>query len=293
MSGTPRQYWQPVALALGFAFFYVPIAWIIYFSFAGDHSALGEGVVSLHWYRALVENDQLLSAAYRSLVLALISSVIATALGTLAGIALARQRAFRGRALLIALLAIPIFAPEILLGFAFLMLFAALQATIGWPKGKDLMTLVIAHATLGAPIVASIVYARVAGRDRALEDAARDLGARPLRVLLTITIPLAAPGVVSGALLATTLSFDDIVTSSFLAGPENGTLPMAIFSGLHVGLDPQINAIGTLMLASVTTVVVLAFAATASLGRRQRQASAETLLRAREAGAVGILAADE
>ena len=260
--------WQVVVLALGFAFFYVPIVWIVGFSFAGDLSALGEGAVSLHWYRALLDNEPLQSAAYRSLVLALLSSAIATVLGTLAGIGLARRPAFAGRGLLIALLAIPIFAPEILLGFAFLMLFAALQSTIGWPQGKDLMTLVIAHATLGTPIVASVVFARVAGRDNALEDAARDLGARPLRVLCTITIPLAAPGIVSGALLATTLSFDDNVTSSFLAGPENATLPMAIFSGLHVGLDPQINAIGTLMLAGVATVVGLSFAATSRRWRR-------------------------
>lgn len=271
MSAVLRRRWQGLVLGLGFAFFYVPIVWIVVFSFAGDLSARGEGLVSLHWYRALSDNDQLQSAALRSLELALLSSGIATALGTLAGIALARRAAFAGRGLLIALLAIPIFAPEVLLGFSFLMLFAALQTTIGWPHARNLLTLVIAHATLGAPIVASVVFARVAGRDHALEDAARDLGARPLRVLCTITIPLAAPGIVSGALLATTLSFDDIVTSSFLAGAENATLPMVIFSGLHVGLDPQINAIGTLMLAGVATIVGLSFAVTASRWRGNKR----------------------
>jgi putrescine transport system permease protein len=136
-----------------------------------------------------------------------------------------------------------------------------------------MLTLVIAHATLGTPIVASVVFARVVSRDRSLEDAARDLGARPLRVLATITIPLAAPGIVSGWLLALTLSFDDVVTSSFLAGPENTTLPMAIFSGLRVGLDPQINAIGTLMVVGVATIVAMTFAATrlgGVLGGRHR-----------------------
>jgi putrescine transport system permease protein len=264
--------WQTVVLVLGFGFFYLPIAWIIGFSFMGDLSALGEGRVSLHWYRALMDNDQLQSAAYRSLYLALLSSAIATVLGTLAGISLARIPAFFGRGLLIALMAVPIFAPEVLLGFSFLMLFAGLQSLVGWPHGKDLATLVIAHATLGTPIVASVVFARVAGRDHALEDAARDLGARPWRVLRTITIPLAAPGIVSGGLLATTLSFDDIVTSSFLAGPENSTLPMAIFSSLHVGLDPQINAVGTLMLAAVSTLVMGSLAIIASRNRRARSA---------------------
>jgi len=160
------------------------------------------------------------------------------------------------------LLAVPIFAPEVLLGFSFLMLFAGVEAATGWSQGKGLATLVIAHATLGASVVASVVFARVSGRDRSLEDAARDLGARPLRVLATITVPLAAPGILSGWLLALTLSFDDVITSSFLAGPENTTLPMAIFSSLRVGLNPQINAIGTLMVAGVAVIVGVAFAAT-------------------------------
>ena len=137
----------------------------------------------------------------------------------------------------------------------------------------QMLTLVIAHATLGTPIVASVVFARVVGRDRSLEDAARDLGARPLRVLATVTVPLAAPGIVSGWLLALTLSFDDVVTSSFLAGPENTTLPMAIFSGLRVGLDPQINAIGTFMVVGVAAIVAITFAATrigGSLGGRRK-----------------------
>ena len=260
MSRSGQRPWSTAALVLGFGFLYLPIAWIVGFSFMGDHAALGEGRASLHWYRALLQNEQLQSAALRSLTLALLSSAVATCLGTLAGIALARQGRFAGRGLLIALLAVPIFAPEVLLGFSFLMLFAGLQAGMGWPHGKDLATLFIAHATLGTPVVASVVFARVAGRDQALEDAARDLGARPLRVLRTITLPLAAPGIVAGALLATTLSFDDIVTSSFLAGPENATLPMLIFSSLHVGLDPQVNALGTVLLASVAALVAISFA---------------------------------
>jgi len=261
MTPLTRRPWQTVALCLGFAFFYAPIAWIILFSFSGDLASSGEGWLSLHWYRALFDNQELQQAAYRSLMLALLSSPIATVLGSLAGIALARTERFPGKLLLIALLAIPIFAPEILIGFSFLMLFAAAQATTGWPQEKGLLTLVISHATLGSSIVAAVVFARVAGRDRSLEDAARDLGARPLRVLMTITVPLAAPGILSGWLLALTLSFDDVITSSFLAGPENTTLPMAIFSGLHVGLDPQINAIGTLMLAGIAAVVAVSFVA--------------------------------
>jgi putrescine transport system permease protein len=143
----------------------------------------------------LSADDELLDAAYRSLRLALLSSPIAVAIGTLAGIALGRLERFPGRDTLLALLAIPIFAPEILLGFSFLMLFAALEAITGWEEGKGMPTLVVAHATLGAPIVASVVFARVLGRDRSLEDAARDLGARPLRVFITVTLPLALPAI--------------------------------------------------------------------------------------------------
>jgi len=261
MNDLQQRPWQTVALVLGFAFLYTPILWIIYFSFSGDLPGGGGSQFSLHWYRALLANTELGDAAYRSLVLALLSSAIAAPLGTLAGIGLAQVERFPGRSIMIALLAIPIFAPEILLGFSFLMLFASAQALTGWSQGKGMLTLVIAHATLGAPIVASVVFARVSGRDRSLEDAARDLGARPLRVLATVTVPLAFPGILSGWLLAMTLSFDDVVTSSFLAGPENTTLPMAIFSGLRVGLDPQINAVGTLMVVGVAAIVGISFAA--------------------------------
>ncbi len=254
---------------LGFVFLYLPIAWIIVFSFSGYAANGGERFPSLHWYQALWTDEELLDAAYRSLRLALLSSPVAVVIGTLAGIALGRLERFRGRTTLLALLAIPIFAPEILLGFSFLMLFAAVETITGWEQGKGMLTLVIAHATLGAPIVASVVFARVLERDASLEDAARDLGARPLRVLLTVTLPLALPAILSGWLLAMTLSFDDVVTSSFLAGPETTTLPMAIFSSLRVGVNPEINAIGTLMLAGVAMIFTVAFLAV-RLGNRAK-----------------------
>lgn len=267
MSAARQRPWQSVTLALGFAFLYLPMVWIIIFSFSGYASDGGGSFPSLHWYQALWDDEGLTETATRSLKLALWSAPLSVVIGTLAGVALGRLEQFPGRALLLALLAIPIFAPEILLGFSFLMLFAALQAFTGWEQGKGMMTLVIAHATLGAPIVASIVFARVLGRDRSLEDAARDLGARPMRVLMTVTLPLALPAILSGWLLAMTLSFDDVVTSSFLAGPETTTLPMAIFSSLRVGVNPEINAIGTLMVAGIAILYTVAFLA-ASFGNR-------------------------
>lgn len=252
--------WQTVSLLLGFLFLYLPIAWIVLFSFSASANG-GESFPTLHWYQAMWGDDELLDAAYRSIRLALYSSPIAVLIGTLAGIALGRLGRFPGRELLLALLAIPIFAPEILLGFAFLTLFASFSVLTGWTEGKGMPTLVIAHATLGAPIVASVVFARVLGRDQSLEAAARDLGAKPLRVLFTVTLPLAMPAIVSGWLLAMTLSFDDVVTSSFLAGPESTTLPMAIFSSLRVGVNPKINAIGSLIFAAIVLIVGVSFLA--------------------------------
>jgi putrescine transport system permease protein len=269
MNPAAQRPWQTMTLALGLVFLYLPIAWIIVFSFSGYTTNGGGAFPSLHWYQLLRNDDELLDAAYRSLWLALLSSPVAVGVGTLAGIALGRLERFPGRATLLALLAVPIFAPEILLGFAFLMLFAALEAITGWQRGKGMWTLVVAHATLSVPVVASVVFARVLGRDRSLEDAARDLGARPLRVFVTVTLPLALPAILSGWLLAMTLSFDDVVTSSFLAGPETTTLPMAIFSSLRVGVNPEINAMGTLMLSGVAAIVGLAFLA-ASLGNRAK-----------------------
>lgn len=258
MSGrAPAGRWQGPVLAAGFAFLYAPIVSIVLYSFSSSHGG-PLWPMSLTWYRALADDDDLKSAALRSLELALLSASLATALGTLAGVALARIPRFPFRTALVALLAVPIFAPEVLIGFAFLMLFASVQSLTGVALGKTLATLVIAHATLGAPVVALVVYARAMGLDPALEAAARDLGARPLRVLRTVTLPLVAPGILSGFLLALALSFDNVVTSSFLAGPENTTLPMAIFSSVRIGVNPEINAVGTLMICGALGVLCIA-----------------------------------
>jgi putrescine transport system permease protein len=251
--------WQIAALLLGFAFFYIPIAWIVLFSCNDGRTGGVFTSFSLRWYAAFFENTTFRSAALQSLVLAAASSTVAAVLGTLSAFALVRLGLFRGKGLLIALLAVPIFVPEILIAFAFLMLFVGLEAVTGWPDGRGLTTLVIGHATLGMAFVASIVAARLQGFDKSLEEAALDLGARPLRVFLTVTAPLALPGIAAGWLLAFTLSFDDLITSSFLAGPADTTLPMLVYSTVRLGVDPQVNVVGTLLIGAVTLVLASVF----------------------------------
>jgi putrescine transport system permease protein len=255
MSRRRQSPWRTLTLWLGLAFLYVPIAWIIAYSFSASTVAGVWTGFSLRWYQALLENDALRLAASRSLLLAALAATAATVLGTAAGYALSRLQSFRGRSLLTGLLAIPLFVPEILIGFALLMLFVGLETATGLRVSKGLLPLVAGHATMGMPVVASIVFARLAGLDRSFEEAALDLGARPLRAFLTITLPLAMPALASGWLLAFTLSFDDVITSSFLAGPANTTLPMLVYSTVRVGVNPQINVIGTLIITGVALIV--------------------------------------
>jgi putrescine transport system permease protein len=255
MSRRTQPLWRALALWLGLGFLYVPIAWIIVYSFSASTVAGVWKGFSLRWYQALVENESLRLAAGRSLLLAALAATAATVLGTVAGYALARLPRFRGRSVLTGLLAIPLFVPEILIGFALLMLFVALETLTGLRVSKGMLPLIAGHATMGMPVVASVVFARLAGLDRSFEEAALDLGARPLRVFLTVTLPLALPALASGWLLAFTLSFDDVITSSFLAGPANTTLPMLVYSTVRVGVNPQINVIGTLIIVGVALIV--------------------------------------
>jgi putrescine transport system permease protein len=255
MSRRRQSFWRTLTLWLGLGFLYVPIAWIIVYSFSASTVAGVWKGFSLRWYQALLDNDALRLAASRSLLLAALAATAATVLGTVAGYALVRLPRFRGRSLLTGLLAIPLFVPEILIGFALLMLFVGLETTTGLRVSKGMLPLVAGHATMGMPVVASIVFARLAGLDRSIEEAALDLGARPLRAFLTVTLPLALPALASGWLLAFTLSFDDVITSSFLAGPANTTLPMLVYSTVRVGVNPQINVIGTLIITGVALIV--------------------------------------
>ncbi len=247
-----------VMLALGYLFLYGPIVSVVVYSFNASRLVTVWAGFSTHWYGELLHNEQIKDAALVSLSIALMSATGALILGTLAGYALARFARFRGRALFAVLTTSPLVLPEVITGLSLLLLFVAMERLIGWPAGRGMLTITIAHITLGLSYVAIIVASRLESFDIALEEAALDLGARPFKVFAVITLPLIAPALAAGWLLAFTLSLDDLVIASFTTGPAATTLPMVIFSSVRMGVSPQINALATLILLLVAVVVIAA-----------------------------------
>jgi putrescine transport system permease protein len=203
-----------------------------------------------------MSNDQILGAAWLSIQIAMIAASGAVILGTLAGVTLTRFGAFRGRALLAGMTTAPLVMPEVITGLSLLLLFVALEQTIGWPNGGGAVTITLAHITFCMAYVTVVVQSRLVGFDESLEEAAMDLGARPAKVFFRITLPLIVPALVSGWLLAFTLSWDDLVISQFVAGPGSSTLPMVIFSKVRLGVSPDVNALATIMVLIVASGIV-------------------------------------
>ena len=247
-----------IMMILGYVFLYGPIVSLIVYSFNASRLVTVWAGFSTRWYVELMHNEAILKAALTSLEVAVAAATGALVLGTLAGYAMQRYRRFRGRALFGTLATAPLVMPEVITGISLLLLFVALEQSLGWPEGRGILTIVIAHITLGTAYVAVIVQARLAAFDRSLEEAALDLGARPAKVFAVITLPLIAPALVAGWLLAFTLSLDDLVIASFTSGPSATTLPMEIFSSVRRGVSPQINALATLFIATVTVTVLTA-----------------------------------
>ena len=249
-----------MALGAGLLFLYVPIISMIVFSFNNSRLVTvwdSANSPTLKWYGELMSNGPILDAAWLSIRIALVAATGAAALGTLAGVALARLGAFRGRTLLAGLTTAPIVMPEVITGLSLLLLFVALQQSIGWPRGTGAVTITLAHITFCMAFVTVVVQSRLAGFDESLEEAAMDLGARPGRVFWRITLPLIAPAVLSGWLLAFTLSWDDLVVTQFVAGPGSSTLPMVIFSKVRLGVSPDVNALATLMVLIVASGIAI------------------------------------
>jgi putrescine transport system permease protein len=252
-----RSTFLTVWLAAGLVFLYGPILLMMAYSFNASRLATVWGGFSTKWYGELFRNELVIKAAVLSLQIAAASATLATILGTMAGIALARFGRFRGRLMFSGMVTAPLVMPEVITGLSLLLLFVAMEGSLGWPAGRGMLTITIAHVTFSMAYVAVVIQSRLAQVDVSLEEAAMDLGSRPVRVLFDVTLPLLAPAMVSGWLLAFTLSLDDLVIATFTSGPGATTLPMLIYSKVRLGLTPDINALATIIIVVVTTVVVV------------------------------------
>ena len=243
-------------LCFGFAFLYIPILSLIIYSFNASKLVTVWTGFSTKWYGALMHNDQILGAAWLSIRIAVVNASVAVCLGTLAGFVLARMGRFRGRTLLTGMTTAPLVMPDVITGLSLLLLFVALDNMIGWPHGRGITTITIAHITFSMAYVAVIIQSRLSSMDESIEEAALDLGARPAKVFFVITLPIIAPALVSGWLLAFTMSLDDLVIASFVSGPGSSTLPMVIFSKVRLGVSPEINALATIIVALVAVGII-------------------------------------
>jgi putrescine transport system permease protein len=246
------------SIAFGLAFLYLPIAILVIYSFNASRLVAVWGGWSTRWYAALLEDRAMLDAAAASFGIAAASAAAATVLGTLAALALTRLGRFRGRVAFSAMIYAPLVMPEVITGLSLLLMFIAADVDRGF------FTVTAAHTTLTMCFVTVVVQSRLASFDRSLEEAAMDLGCPPMRTFLTVTLPLIAPAIVAGFLLAFSLSLDDLVIASFTTGPGATTLPMRIYSEVRLGVKPEINAICTILVA----VVAVAIFAAAWISRR-------------------------
>ena len=262
-------------MVFGFAFFYIPILSMIVYSFNASRLATVWGGFSTKWYVALFTNDKVIDALILSLKIALVSATIATILGTMSGIVLARYTKFRGRTLFSGLVTAPLIMPEVITGISLLIFFILLGNWIGWPASRGFTTITLAHITFSAVFVTTLVHARMLQADRAIEEAAMDLGSRPWQVMFDITLPVISPAILSGWLLAFTISLDDVVITAFTTGPGSTTLPLLIWSKVKLGVTPDINALATLMVVTVGLGVV---AAGIIMNRAEKRRQAEERL---------------
>jgi putrescine transport system permease protein len=251
MAGTWSRF-NMVALTLGFAFLYLPIVLLVIYSFNESRLVTVWAGFSTRWYSEMLNNQALMTAAWVTARVAFLSATVATILGTMAAVALTRYSHFRGRLLFSGMAVAPLVMPEVITGLSLLLLFVA----IGLDRG--FVTVTLAHITFSMCYVAVVVQSRLVSFDRSLEEAAMDLGATPARAFFQVTLPVIAPAVIAGWMLAFTLSLDDLVIASFTSGPGATTLPMRIYSQVRLGVTPEINAISTVLIGIVTVGVISA-----------------------------------
>jgi putrescine transport system permease protein len=243
-------------MGLGYTFLYSPILSLIVFSFnAGrqSHSWLG---FTTKWYQALFANEAILKAAWLSLKIAFMAANTAVIIGTVGALVMVRFQSFKGKTFFNSLVTAPLVMPDVMSGLALLLLFVMLEQAFGWPQ-RGMLTITLGHITISIAYVLVIVRTRLAELDQHIEEAALDLGARPVTVFFRITLPMISPSLISGWLLAFTLSLDDVILANFLSGPGSTTLPMLVFSSVRFGLDPQMNALASIIVCLVAIGVVI------------------------------------
>ncbi len=247
-----------LSLITGYTFLYLPILFVIVFSFNDSKLVTTWGSFSTRWYVSLWDNEGLLTSVFTSLQIAATSATVAVILGTLAAVSMVRFGRFRGRTLFSGMIIAPLIMPDVITGLSMLIMFVTTQQLIGWPAHRGIATITIAHITLAISYVYLIVYARLKDFDHSIEEAALDLGAKPAKVFMVITLPIIFPSLMTSWLLAFALSLDDVVIASFLSGPGATTLPMLIFSSIRLGLSPEINALATIIVGIISMAVIIA-----------------------------------
>lgn len=246
-----------IMLILGLIFLYIPLVILVIFSFSNSQIINLWGGFTFNWYHEVIHDEDIINATFTSLRIALITSIVSTLLGTIVAYAITRFRFFRSRTFLYGLVATPLVLPDIILGVALLLMFSTLQHLIGWPHERGTTTVVIAHVTMCTAYVTIVMQSRIASVDISLEEAALDLGAGPIKTFFSITLPQLLPALITSMLLTFTLSIDDLVVTEFVAGSDNPTLPMYIYSTVKNGPTPEINALATIMI-SIIVIGVLA-----------------------------------
>lgn len=252
MNSAKPSWFTHSALALGFAFLYAPMLILIIYSFNESRLVTVWSGFSLKWYGELFRDQQMMDAAKVSLQIAFLTACASVLLGTMAAMVMTRFRQFRGKAVFGALMTAPLVMPEVITGLSILLLFVALGEHFEFFASRGVMTIWIAHVTFCVAFVTVVISSRLSELDRSLEEAAMDLGANRVKVFFLITLPIIAPALASGWLLAFTLSLDDLVISSFVSGPSSTTLPMKVFSSVRMGVSPKINALATLLIFVVS-----------------------------------------
>ena len=257
-----------------YLFLYLPILTLVVYSFNDSKLISTWTHASLRWYEALIKDDDLISAVLLSLKIAGISALMSVFFGTFTAFALNRYKRFKGRTLLSSMSSMPLVMPDVIVGLSLLLMIISVQHWLGFPD-KGLFTILLGHALLGTAYAAVVVTSRLREMDGKLDEAAMDLGCKPWQVFYLVTLPLLLPALISAFLLTFTLSFDDVVLSSFLSGPGYSTMPMVIFSRARLGLNPTINAVATVTIAIVTIAVIASSFYTSHQERKRKREEAQ------------------